>query len=221
MSDLLANPFWSALTTRQATLALAGGDARRFPANVIPFAGVGSREAGVDLATLLAPGEQVYVVAEHTLTGVRELEAGAGVQMILPVGGLSDEALPVDRLGPEDIPAMLALKAAAFPGYFGPRAPSLGSFFGVWREGALVAMCGERLALPGLREISALCTLPGHTGKGYAEALIRRTAREQTARGEQSFLHASAENVRAIELYQRLGFVHTRDLVFRLVELGS
>ncbi len=217
MNAPLANPFWSALTTRQAALALAHGGARRFAAGVIPFAAVESPDAGVDLAPLLDPGEQVYVIAERALTGVREIEAGEGVQMILP-GALTPEAIPVDRLGPEDVPAMLALKAAAFPGYFGPRAPSLGTFFGIRCEGALLAMCGERLALPGLREISALCTLPGHTGKGYAEALLRRVVREQASRGEQSFLHADARNTRAIALYERLGFVHTRSLVLRLVE---
>ena len=182
-----------------------------------PFGGAAGPGAGAEFAALLQPGEQVYVASDQALTGLHEVEAGAGVQMILP-GALEKESIGVDPLGPGDIPAMLALKAAAFPGYFGPRAPSLGTFYGIRREGVLVAMCGVRLALPGLREISALCTLPGHTGKGYAEALIRRTAREQAARGEQSFLHTSAENVRAIALYERLGFIYTRSLVFRLVE---
>ena len=68
-------------------------------------------------------------------------------------------------------------------------------------------MAGERLALPGIREISAVCTHPDHRGRGYAARLIRHVQGEHLAAGLKSFLHVSDYNANAIALYERLGFV--------------
>jgi predicted GNAT family acetyltransferase len=79
-------------------------------------------------------------------------------------------------------------------------------------------MAGERLALPGLREISAVCTHPAHTGKGYAAALMRHLIAEQLRAGLQPFLSVTASNTNAIALYRRLGFVQSRTLMFRYMQ---
>jgi ribosomal protein S18 acetylase RimI-like enzyme len=219
---LLSNPYWSALCTEQAHYAIGGPLAKRFAAEVIPFAGVA--HAGPDAAdalrALLAPGESIYVTSDVPLVfpGLTQVLEFAGVQMIWPEDqpiGATAETVLVEPLGDEHIPEMIALKAIAFPGYFGPRAASLGSFFGIRAEGALVAMAGERLRLPGMCEISAVCTHPGHLGKGFAAALIRHLLRAHAAENTRSFLQATARNARAIALYERLGFVKTRGLVWR------
>lgn len=245
MDALLSTPYWSALCTEQASLALGGPLARRFPADVIPFAGVadGSADALEALRTLLAPAESIYVTSDvpYMHPGlVQELEF-SGLQMIYPVKSelapselasselssseLSssgpadrDETAPVEALSAEHIPEMIQLKAIAFPGYFGPQAAGLGNFYGVRVEGSLVAMAGERLMLPGLSEISAVCTHPQHLGRGYAAALIRRLLRAHRAEGKRSFLQAAANNTRAVGLYERLGFVKTRGLVWRKLQ---
>ncbi len=225
VDDLLANPYWSALATEQAGVALGGALARRFPVDVIPFAGVPQVSAGSleALRALLAPGERVLVTSDVALAhpGLAETEAMPGLQMICTPEAQANavaEKGQVERLGPADVPAMLALKAIAFPGYFGPRAASLGSFYGVHVRGELAAMCGERLHLPGWREISALCTHPDHTGQGYAAMLLRCLMHEHREAGLRSFLGVDARNARAISLYARLGFVESRKLVWRWVE---
>ena len=192
---------------------------------MIPFAGVPEPSAASlrALRALLAPGEQVLVTSDVGLAhnGLAEKEAMPGLQMVCTPeaqAGALDEESPVEPLGPADVPAMLALKAVAFPGYFGPRAASLGSFYGVRVRGELAAMCGERLHLPGWREISALCTHPAHTGRGYAALLMRRLMQEHTQAGLRSFLGVTQGNARAIALYRRLGFVEARQLVWRWVE---
>ena len=225
MDDLLANPYWGALATEQAGVALGSALARRFPADVIPFAGV--PEVGAKsleaLRALLAPGERVLVVSDVELahSGLVEREAMPGLQMICTPEAQTNacaEDEQVERLGPADVSAMLALKAVAFPGYFGPRAASLGTFYGVRVRGELAAMCGERLHLPGRREISALCTHPEHTGQGYAAMLMRRLMHEHREAGLRSFLGVAEGNARAIALYSRLGFVASRTLVWRWME---
>ena len=225
VDELLANPYWGALATEQAGIAVGGALARRFPVDVIPFVGVPEHTAAsLDaLRALLMPGVQVVLVSDAALAhgGLLERETMPGLQMICTPEAQADafvEEEPVERLHPADIPAMLALKAAAFPGYFGPRAASLGSFYGIRVRGELVAMCGERLHLPGWREISALCTHPEHTGRGYAAMLMRRLIHEHRKAGLRSFLGVDARNARAISLYTRLGFEASRKLVWRWIE---
>jgi predicted GNAT family acetyltransferase len=83
------------------------------------------------------------------------------------------------------------------------------------RDGELVAMAGERIAIPGMREISAVCTHPDHTGNGFATALIKQLLRFHAEHGLQSFLHVAEQNKRAINLYEHLGFVTTAAVHFR------
>ena len=67
-------------------------------------------------------------------------------------------------------------------------------------------MAGERMKVPGCTEVSAVCTHPEHTGHGYAGILMLEVMRRIRSRGETPFLHVREDNVRAIELYRRLGF---------------
>jgi predicted GNAT family acetyltransferase len=54
--------------------------------------------------------------------------------------------------------------------------------------------------------VSAVCTHPEHTGKGYAGILMAEVMKRIRDRGEIPFLHVRQDNVRAIEIYKRLGF---------------
>lgn len=242
LETLLDNPYWGALCTTQSDYAIGGPLAKRFPADVIPFAGVADTgpEALAALHALLAPGESIFVTSPHPLDSqqFQELLQLPGLQMAYPPGTPIPEqsdrsvadASVIEELGPQHIPEMLALKAIAFPGYFGPRAASLGRFFGIraprsssgqgsrTNPGELVAMAGERLKLAGMCEISAVCTHPQHVGKGYAAALIQHLLRVHAAEGTKSFLQVVHANTRAIALYQRLSFVPTRPITWRQIQ---
>ncbi|QII02663.1 GNAT family N-acetyltransferase [Rhodococcoides fascians A21d2] len=105
-----------------------------------------------------------------------------------------------------DVPEMLDLVRRTEPGPFLPRTIELGTYLGVRRGGALIAMAGERMHPPGWTEISAVCTDPAFRGQGLATDLVRAVGHGIRARGEEPFLHASAANVRAIDLYLSIGF---------------
>jgi predicted GNAT family acetyltransferase len=111
-------------------------------------------------------------------------------------------AVSLDR---DDLPEVLKLVRATEPGPFLERTIELGRYLGIRREGVLVAMAGERMALDGWREISAVCTAPSHRGQGLAAQLVRAIAAGIHARSERAFLHVLATNPGAIDLYQRLG----------------
>jgi predicted GNAT family acetyltransferase len=101
---------------------------------------------------------------------------------------------------------MVELASLTKPGPFGRRTHELGTYLGIRSEGKLVAMAGERLKVPGYTEVSAVCTHPEHTGKGYARVLMTEMMQCIRDRGETPFLHVRRDNRRAVELYERLGF---------------
>jgi predicted GNAT family acetyltransferase len=117
-----------------------------------------------------------------------------------------------------DAAAMNVLKAIAFPGFFGMRTPEMGRYRGIRVHGELVAMSGERLALPGYREVSAICTHPAHLGHGYAQRLTRETTAAILDDGDIAFLHVADGNGAAIHIYEQLGFVRCADALFVQVE---
>lgn len=63
--------------------------------------------------------------------------------------GLGDQAYFVGA-GP-----MRELTHIAFPDFFRERTPELGLYLGIYEGGRLVAMAGERLALPGLEDVQS------------------------------------------------------------------
>ena len=231
MPEFLANPYWTALATEQSAIALGTGLARRFPADVVPFGGVreASPEALDALHRLLAPGETIYITGVTSDTaerlplprGLRRHGSFAGWQMrhtsSLEAGVADDPR--VEALTGEDAQEMVALTDVAFPGYFRARTYVLGSYFGVRdTDGKLIAMGGERLALAGSREISALCTHPAHRGQGYAALLLGALLRLHREAGLGSLLHVTAGNTGAIALYERLGFRRSGEVVWHRLE---
>jgi predicted GNAT family acetyltransferase len=221
-ASLFANPVWHALQTKHRHLAVSAGDACRYPAEVAPFAAVAAPSCAAlrQLYPLLAPGESTWLVGEShpnvpELSFEKTLEC---LQMILP-----EEVTPPDPtvemvcLSDANAAEMVALTELAFPGFFRKRTCEMGSYYGVRLEGALIAMGGERLMLEGYSEISGICTHPAHRGKGLAANLIGQLARNHRRDGIVSWLHVSAANLRAIELYLRLGFKVVRKVILNRV----
>jgi ribosomal protein S18 acetylase RimI-like enzyme len=230
MGPALANPIWQAATTRQRHLAYGEGPVRRFLSEVVPLAALEnhSAEAVAALAAIVSPGERVWLFEEPPRLDPRqwrETKRVPGLQMVC--GGLTPETRRTSdarsvMLDPvADAAAMNELKAIAFPGFFGMRTPEMGRYRGIRVHGELVAMAGERLALPGYREVSAICTHPAHLGHGYAQRLTREATAAILADGDGAFLHVADGNGAAIHIYEQLGFRRSADAVFvQLERLG-
>ena len=205
----LDNPTWRALSGPQAHFAERNDRAARFHGDVSPFAAVADpSDAGAwaDLAALIGSERAVLGgfrgtppadwVVDFQLDGV-QLEGSA-------VESADDPEAVV--LGPSDVPEMLDLVARTDPGPFRPRTVELGTYLGIRRDGALVAMAGERMRVPGWTEVSAVCTDPEFRGQGLAGRLVRAVTAVIRRRGEEPYLHAAARNTGAIRVYERLGF---------------
>jgi ribosomal protein S18 acetylase RimI-like enzyme len=207
---LLDNPAYASLGGAHARLAQVRGRARRYPDDVAPFMALPSPPSAQDwqdAADLVAPG--MYVAGRYgdaELPGDwRTVQAFDLAQMIEErVTGVDcSEAI---ALGTGDVPEMLELVAQTEPGPFLSRTIELGDYLGIRREGALVAMAGERFHLDGWTEISAVCTRPDHRGAGLASQLMGALIAGIQRRSERVFLHVMSTNTGAIRLYEELGF---------------
>jgi FR47-like protein len=219
----LDNVIWHALTSRQTEFAEAFGEARRFLRDVTSLTAIlEPNDAGYrSLAGLVGPKGTAALFLDDPFPGREGWTVVGGaplLQMVCDDGfgqenaqhsapkGAQPQIVP---LGPADSPEMMELTALTKPGPFGSRTHELGDYLGIRHEGKLVAMAGERLKVRGHTEISAVCTHPGHSGHGYAASLMMELMTRIRRRGEIPILHVRADNVRAIAVYERLGF-HTR-----------
>lgn len=222
--DALNNPIWSALTSAQSHFAIGGPHAKRYPAEVAPFIAVAepSDTAAQALAELVAPGEIVNIVSvtPNLESGWELLATGNIVQMVWRDDAPSPavDSTDIVTLGDDDIPDMLALTALVFPGYFRRRTPEMGEYFGIRQGSRFAAMSGERMKVHGYEEISAVCTHPDFTGRGYAARLISHIVAKMLQRGIVPFLHVNETNERARSLYERLGFADRVSLPLWLVK---
>jgi ribosomal protein S18 acetylase RimI-like enzyme len=230
----LDNPVWLALQGPQRSLGSVAGGAARFDAEVSPFGGFAGEPSAADwedMASLVGPGGMVAIIS--TGSGPSLVAEGwelswtaTGAQMVGPPGGVDRSGPrpgqrptdPVVALGPDDVPAMLSLVAAARPGPFAVRTVEFGGYIGIRRGGRVVAMAGERLHPPGYAEISAVATDPDHRRQGLAELLIGTVASTIVARGDTPFLHVAGSNTGAIHLYESLGFSRRRTVQFSVFE---
>ena len=209
-SHPLDNPILSSLDSRHRSLALRHDGVARYPADIAPFlavpeAGVAVEEA---LAALVPPGDTAYGVGPAPAVSAHwRLEGPVMLaQMVYP------EALPLpdgagivalDDARQADVHALAAL---VYPHYFRARTPLLGRYFGIYQDGQLAAMIGERMGTERWREVSAVCAHPDFTGQGHARRLLLWLGNDLLARGETPFLHVSLQNQRAMALYRRNGW---------------
>jgi ribosomal protein S18 acetylase RimI-like enzyme len=211
-SHPLDNPLWSSLSTLHRSLALgvAERELLRYPADVAPFLATAARAPLSDdaLSLLVADGETVFLVGPRP-----DVPRGFRLDALGPLHQMTCERALPEADGPaivplleEHRPAVLALTALVYPHYFRPRTTSLGRYFGIFEGDRLAAMIGERMGMPGFREISAVCTHPDFTGRGLARRLLAFLGNDILASGRTPFLHVSPTNERARLLYEQNGY---------------
>jgi ribosomal protein S18 acetylase RimI-like enzyme len=215
----LDNPFWSSLRTRHRGIAQVRGDVARFPAQYAPFLGIADAgaDAGDALEALVAPDESVYLlgVAPRCVLEGWRLDAFADLAQMTCTAPIEVIDGPeIVGLGPAQRADVLALTALVYPHYFRECTMELGRYFGIYQDGRLAAMIGERLGTDEHQEMSAICTHPDFNGRGHARRLTAWLSNDTLARGRTPFLHVSHENMRAKHLYEQLGYRVRRDIPF-------
>lgn len=217
MTHPLDDPLRASLTGPHAHLAVRRGGIVRYLPEVSSFISIPAQMSSQDWADVadLVPSGGVaafFGVVATPPEGWVETIWGEGYQLVgEDVAGKPDEEAV--RLGPADVPEMLDLVARTAPGPFAPRTIELGTYLGFRRDGALVAMAGQRMHPPGWIEISAVCTAEEYRGQGLASRLIGALVADIRDRGAVPFLHATTQNP-AVRLYESLGFRRRRTIEF-------
>jgi ribosomal protein S18 acetylase RimI-like enzyme len=222
LDNPLDNIFWHCLSGPHAKFASGTDAARRYAPGFSPIVGFPDPRHPdfAALAPFCEPGEQFYCDgwSGPAPDGWRVEAESTMYRMVwdAPIPA-SEPAADAQPLGPVEASRALELATLTRPGPFGPRTIELGEYFGYLDGENLVAMAGERMAAPGLREISGVCTHPAHQGRGYARRLMEKLVRRQLQRGETPFLHVMRSNERAHALYLRMGFRVYCETVVRVV----
>lgn len=216
---LLDNAVWHSLAGAHEHYAERVGAAARYDPDVSIFAALGDDDAAawLDLEQVVGPsGVAVLFRAEipPSPKAWTHLDGGRGHQMVLRELAPVDVPDGVRPLGSGDVGEMLALVELTRPGPFAVRTVELGGYVGVFDGSRLVAMAGQRLAPPGFREVSAVCTHPDFRGRGLAAGLTALVARRILERGERPFLHHASDNHAARRVYESIGFEFRRQVVF-------
>jgi ribosomal protein S18 acetylase RimI-like enzyme len=217
----LDHPAWASLTGPHAHFAETRGRAVRYPIDVSPFGAISpdaDQSVWGDLSALVGPGAIVpLMTCDIPLPEDWEIVGVVDCVQMVDVDLEAEDHPGVVRLRAGDVDDMLELVKRTEPGPFLPRTVELGTYLGIRRGGALVAMAGQRLHPPGWTEISAVCTDPAYRSHGLATLLTRAVAADIRARGETPFLHAAESNTNAIRLYEALGFVIRRRVSIQIL----
>ncbi|MEB0250069.1 MULTISPECIES: GNAT family N-acetyltransferase [unclassified Mucilaginibacter] len=218
MQHVLDNPIYNALVTGSKHLDVGDSDATYFQRDVAPFAGL----AGVTEDNFAALRDMVPDNGPYVFFSTDEIKFPEQWQVVKtfemkqmvydgPVPA-HQSAQNITDLGEGHIPEMLALTELTAPGPFLQRTIEFGEYTGIFAEGKLVAMAGQRMQPLPYVEISAVCTHPDHLGKGYAGILLNEQIKRIMAAGKTPFLHVLADNP-AIRVYQRVGFKNRTDIL--------
>jgi len=214
----LDNPIWESLASRHQLLALREGDVARYPAEVAPFLGVVTDgiDAVAAIESLVSLGDTALLLgpvpSEPQGWELKPLAQLA--QMVCPAPIEEPDGAEVIELTEPHHADVLALTALVYPHYFRSRTTDLGRYFGIYRDGRLAAMAGERMGMQGYTEISAVCTHPDFSGHGHARRLLAWLSNDNLGRGRTPFLHVSQQNQRALRLYERNGYRIRREIAF-------
>ncbi|CAN5590192.1 GNAT family N-acetyltransferase [soil metagenome] len=120
----------------------------------------------------------------------------------------------ITELSNEHTAALFELVTLVQPGYFKKQTAILGSYFGIFKNGQLISVTGERMKMNNFVEVSAIVTHPDHKGQGYAKQLIAHTVNNILNQSKTPYLHVAETNIDAIRLYKKLGFTTRRKMSF-------
>ena len=223
MDELLDNPVYFALLTGDAHRGAGTSHVKYFDEQISPFAGFEEDYTrGFDeLHALLPPHRKILYATRKEISepkGWKLIQHIAGFQFILSELRSVDIVAGLVPLQKQHVQQMVELAKLTRPGPFNVRTIEFGHYSGIFDNDKLVSMNGQRLHVANYTEISAVCTHPDYSGKGYATALLKHQLQLIINTGQVPFLHVRSDNKRAIALYERFGFKENGEMNFLLYE---
>ncbi len=213
----LKNPVWYALGEAHNKFSIAFNGVKFYDPKICPF---GAFEDAFKTASALNEYAKLvdsfFLVSENKTPAFddsfvvldRKIE---GVQMVLDSlidCKITETIIPLTR---EHIDEVYDLVWLVMPGYYEKRSFDMGKYFGIFKDGKLVSVTGQRMQTYGFIEVSAVVTHPDFTRRGLAKQLVVHTTKEILKTKKEAILHTTKSNP-AIKLYERLGYKLTREM---------
>jgi ribosomal protein S18 acetylase RimI-like enzyme len=220
MQHPLDNPAWNALISGNSNLALGTDRVKYFDNQVSPYVAFDKNSPeNFNLLNQVLPYKTASLFLTMSETEIpapwKLLRIVPGIQMVHDqFPELEQPSVPIVPLNYEHVPQMIELTKLTNPGPFAAKTIGFGHYYGIFADNKLVAMCGERLHPFEYIEISAVCTHPDHTGKGYSRQLLINQVNRIRAAGAKPFLHVRITNERAIKVYESVGFAKRANVWF-------
>jgi len=211
MKHALDNPAFNALATGNQNLAKGNDRIKYFDKDVAPFVGFSENsQENFDAVYDLIARENPMVFVSRDKIDIQSrwnvVQNVPGWQMVYNGDAFDVDTPDLVPLTDVHVPQMLELTKLTNPGPFELHTIDFGHYYGIFDGEKLAAMAGQRMNPVPYAEISAVCTHPDYTGKGYARQLMQFHVNRIKAAGEIPFLHVRDDNTRAIKVYKDLGF---------------
>jgi len=222
MDHILDNMIWNAITTGNNDIAVINGDVGCYLPDIAPFAGMKDfNDTNLKKLYEFIPANRSVAISsihkmDHDESSWKLLQPMDVTQMVYEPSVntfTTKNSSLIVPLSEEHVPQMLELTALTRPGPFLQQTIRFKNYFGVFIEGRLAAMTGQRMHPIPYMEVSAVCTHPDFRGKGYAKALMLHVMKIILDNSFTHFLHVLSNNTNAIELYKTNGF-QTRKQIF-------
>lgn len=213
----LDNPVWNSLSETHAEFAIDYNGTQFYNPDYCPFGGFIKSESTINAVNeYSALAKNFFIVGEKpeiadSLKIAKELVC---LQMTIYNKIEQPISAEIVKLTEKHNDELVELVNLVQPGYFKNKTTSLGNYFGIFKDNQLVAITGERMKMNHFTEVSAIITHPDHTGKGYAKQLITHVVNRIFEENKTPYLHVLENNIGAIGLYEKLGFITRRKISF-------
>jgi ribosomal protein S18 acetylase RimI-like enzyme len=213
----LDNPVWHSLLENNKTISIVYEDVRFYDPDYCPFGAFENNNtlsSGIDEYLKLT--ENFYMVGQRPEFSEKLILKNELVclQMIADSSTDVEYKEKIIKINGSYENSLFNLVNLVQPGFFKKKTVLMGDYYGIFKDGELIAATGERMKMNDFTEISAVVTRPLYTGRGYAKQLIAHTVNKILNQNKVSYLHVNEKNVAAIKLYENLGFKTRRKMSF-------
>ena len=217
LEEQLKNPVWHSLNETHKKFAVEINGVRFYNPEVCPFGSFEDEGKTVVASNEYVKGtDEFFYVSENQTPFVDDTKVALvkkidGCQMVLNQLAnveITEKIVPLEKEMMDEIYDLVWL---VMPGYYRKRTYEMGKYFGIFKDGKLVSVTGQRMQTDQFIEVSAVVTHPNYTRQGLAKQLIAHTTKEILEDGKAPILHTNKGNL-AIPLYEKLGFELTRDM---------